>query len=444
MIYANAYAFSCVSHTPGLESFSERFTKTRHDVTYRSFDNGPVLGLWGNSNWEVEDCDLFGTYATISTGTSAGLPAQSGPGARYGRIANSVIKYGDGVAIMADSAKELIIEGNSFHGKSMVSMQMADISTYEDVGYAQHIYLAHNSFEGTQGGDREGLNFDALNGGSASYDGEVLSADGLWLNLSGSVPEPLPDGGWGPVRKVQPTLGGAVTAVDGNGKGQYRRLVAVSPDGRSVQIHRPFDGTLQAARVLITPYKGQVIYDTNSFKDTVSVQSYGLAFDVIFARTRFLRAGPLASTATTLGPNLHIEMLGNDFLCGNRLSEWGISFSYKFPVKPSIGDMISAQIAVAGSGSRGFTLTHFMSVRNNVIRSNGGILVAGDTEQVVFERNTAWLSRSECVRLNDSVRSAYLRENTCSEDVMPELDESHALRRTANVYGQTDSPMMYA
>ena len=108
------------------------------------------------------------------------------------------------------------------------------------------------------------MNFDALNGGSASYYGAIVSLEGLTLTLAERCPQSLPDGGWGKPRKLPPTLGGAVSIVSGVGSGQYRRLVSVALDGMSVTLDRAFaldvDSSDKAAlggmRILITPFKG--------------------------------------------------------------------------------------------------------------------------------------------------------------------------------------------
>ena len=146
----------------------ERFTDRPND-TYTSFESGPTVGLWGVSGWEIVGCDLFGAYITISTHHNrcdgqtipgGGATDQRGP-ARFGRVADSRIRYGDGVAMMLDSAKELIVENNVFGGASLASMQMMDISTYEDLGFAQHLFFGGNTYGqlgGTQGGDGEGMN----------------------------------------------------------------------------------------------------------------------------------------------------------------------------------------------------------------------------------------------------------------------------------------------
>jgi hypothetical protein len=182
-IFANPFAFSVVGHTPR-EEIVERF-RDRPNDTFTSFQNGPTVGLWGvRGGWEIVDCDLYGAYITISTHHNQ-CDGESDPGvardrspAWFGRVSNSRIRYGDGVAIMADSAKQLVVEDCIFGGASLASMQMMDISTYEDTGYAQHLFFARNDFGGqlggTQGGDGEGMNFDALNGGGASYDGRCV------------------------------------------------------------------------------------------------------------------------------------------------------------------------------------------------------------------------------------------------------------------------------
>lgn len=446
-IIANPFAFSVVGHTLQ-EEVVERF-KDRPNDTYTSFDNGPTVGLWGvRGGWEIVDCDLYGAYITVSTHHNR-CDGEPDPGtttdrtpAWFGRIANSRIRYGDGVAIMADSAKQLIVEDSSFGGASLASMQMMDISTYEDIGYAQHLFFARNDFGGqlggTQGGDGEGMNFDALNGGGASYDGSVVgtSVDGLTLRLAERCPQSIPDGGWGPSRRLAPTLGGAVTIVDGSaGTGQYRRLVSVAADGLSLTLDHAFAvgsdiKAMAGARILVTPYKGRVIFANCSFTDTNSVQSYGAAFDVVFARTRFTRAGPLSSSPTGLGPNVHVEMVENVFLASNRLDEWWHS---PWPMRRKGANsslqtgapLLDTQIAVLGGvGFRGAAVSHFISVRDNVIHASAGLVVRGGVSQAVVEGTRAWRSEPNCVRVNLSTTDGvYERDNRCSGAAPPkEMD----------------------
>lgn len=214
--------------------------------------------------------------------------------------------------------------------------------------------------------------------------------------------------------------------VSGAAMGQYRRLVSVAADGMSVRIDRGFAvndaKALAGSRILITPFKGRVIFDNNSFSDTNSVQSYGAAFDVVFARTRFTRAGPLSSAPTSLGPNVHVEMVKNIFLASNRLDEW---WHAPWPMHRDgagsslgSGPLLDTQIAVLGGGGfRNATVSHFISLRDNAIHASGGLVVRGQVSNALVEGTRAWRSETDCVRVNRSSTVGiyvYERDNLCS------------------------------
>ena len=181
---------------------------------------------------------------------------------------------------------------------------------------------------------------------------------------------------------------------------------------------------------------GRVIFERNNFSDTNSVQSYGAAFDVVFSRTRFTRAGPLVASPTALGPNVHIEMVGNVFAASNRLDEW---WHAPWPMRKTGpnsslaqgGPLLDTQIAVLGGvGLRGAKVAHFISLRENVIMASGGVVVRGGVVHAVVEGTRAWRSGAGCVRVNGSTtQGVHERDNVCQSAAPPSEGEGKGGRR---------------
>jgi hypothetical protein len=239
--------------------------------------------------------------------------------------------------------------------------------------------------------------------------------------------------------------GGACIIVNGTGAGQYRRILAYSmpTDGSGpgwFQIDKPFDtpptlasadaavATLAAPSFLsCVPFRGRMIFYRNHFKDTGAFNFYGISVDNIVAENtaeRFQgyqvwgqwRMGGPPSNKSSMRPFIQASLRNE--LIGNRVLE-GLTADHKEGVINGSGmshdsfsmllrgDPLAAKGAFGSPLSNGAPnsfvikanmkgcsthgdgplscagLNRLITMRRNVLESNGGIQIGASTDCVV-------------------------------------------------------------
>ena len=255
----------------------------------------------------------------------------------------------------------------------------------------------------------------------------TMVGDRIPLNRSGST-NSANGGGW-------VVTGGALVVLNGTGAGQVRRIVgSAGPRGWTLDSPLgPLDlaggaaGSDAPTFVQIMPFRGRNTFHGNHLSDCGALQFYGIAFGMfrnVVAENKLERmAGvvswgqwrqwrpvapappPVAgeegvfSTQTRLGgemgcganPNLFNVFERNDFVEGNAIVNYntpeGASYNW------GAGYLLSSSNGVVADspGNPWFedlSMNSFTVIRANVIRSNGGILVTADSENVLVEHNS--------------------------------------------------------
>lgn len=256
---------------------------------------GAVLVINGR-NFVVTDNDLYGSYNVITSQRQGALgpdsaykcneagaddPDNNCHGANFGVVARNVIFNGGAGSVM-NQWQHMVFEHNVQQGVSLMAMGQA-LGT-ADGGYAQHNFIADNTYQFVFGNDREVMTFDCAGG---LYFGPLasVSPDELTLTLASDA-WPAQSMEWGGF------AGGSIAIVNGTGTGQYRRIVVpgvnatAAPSNRTWVIDSPFVPSPDASSIVqVLPFRGRNIWHRNTYKDSGSVQFYGHAMSNIVSET---------------------------------------------------------------------------------------------------------------------------------------------------------------
>lgn len=323
-----------------------------------------------------------------------------------------------------DQWKQVVVEDNVVTGASLAAAGN-NIATYNG-GYAQHVAMLNNSISHVWGGDREVMTYDNAGG---AYFGAVVSVTGATITTAGDrIPlnrtgnaNSATGGGW-------VVEGGALIVLNGTGGGQIRRIIAsTGPRGWVLDAPLgPLDlaGGSEPSFVQVLPFRGRNIFHGNHLSDCGAVQFYGIGIENVVAENRLERmagvvswgqwrqwhpttpAPPLVTSwdavspgNTRVGgemgcganPNIFNVFERNDFLEGNTIVNYntpeGASYNW------GSGYLLTSSNGGGAGGAAStrtetLTMNSFAVFRGNRIRSNGGILVAGDSENVLVEHNS--------------------------------------------------------
>eukprot|EP00037_Helgoeca_nana_P001409 m.26704 g.26704 ORF g.26704 m.26704 type:complete len:622 (+) comp11832_c0_seq2:743-2608(+) len=396
-IRANAYFAS----SAGPYSAGNRF---RPNVNF-NFSANQVQGvvMLTGTNWRVTDCDILGTGGIFWSGGSDGGYG----GTSYGQLSRNVVHNG-GSAFEMDQWKQVVVEDNEVTGAALSSFGN-NIATYNG-GYAQHIAMLNNSIAQVWGGDREVMTYDNAGG---AYFGVLESVDGVTVTAGGDrIPlnrygtnNSATGGGW-------VVTGGALIVLNGTGAGQVRRIVE-SVGSRGWVLDLPLDavdlvanGSRRPSFVQILPYRGRNIFHRNFLSDCGAFQFYGIGLENVVSENRNERMAGMVSwgqwrewhspaeggvggeMGCGANPNLFNVFERNEFIEGNTIVNYntpeGASYNW------GAGYVLASASGKITGGSGRFedlSMNAFTVFRQNIIRSNGGILVDNDAENVLVEGN---------------------------------------------------------
>ena len=397
-----------------------------------NFTQGDVQGIvmLTGSNWRVSHCDILGTGGIFWSGGSC----QGYGGARWGVISDNRVRNG-GNALGMDQWKQVVVENNDISGASLASAGN-NIASYNG-GYAHHIAMLNNSIAEVWGGDREVLTYDNAGG---AYFGPLASSSPSSVRITTAGPRI-------PLNRSQPGMnsvgngwvveGGALVVLNGTGAGQIRRIVKCVSD-REWQIDAPLDTIALMSNtngtgpsfVQILPFRGLNIFHHNTFRDVGAFQFYGIGLENTVADNRNERMAGMVSwgqwrqwspphialrgeMGCGANPNMRNVFERNDFVEGNAIVNYNTAegASYNFGQGYTLAST-SGGGAGGSSGSRyeGLSMNMLTVFRDNIIRSNGGILVADDSTDILVEGNTVLQSDLQ-ICVTNSTRGVFLRGN---------------------------------
>jgi hypothetical protein len=327
----------------------EEFDKRWREGLKDGFGGGYWLMDFGGRNIEITDCDLLSSGDVIALRNPHGARIANNI-LRAGRWGGSGIFEGDGV----------IVEHNQYLGQDLTTWGATGGAGY---GNLQNVYIGHNLYRMEHGGDREAITADAPGG---YYQGKPLSADATSLTV--------------------PSKPGRVDAgifiLDGEGRGQYRRIAAV--EGNKMTVDRPWDVIPDASSsVSVTHLLQHWLITGNDFADVGAVQSFGVFMECVMADNVSVRQSGYRSWGLNYSdasqPTWYCQMLGNRIREGNYYhGTYGVC-------------AVEAQIGTEGGQpdkDAGGSLLRGVIVRNNVCENNSGIGLGGTSTDVVVEGNS--------------------------------------------------------
>jgi hypothetical protein len=303
----------------------------------------------------------------------------------------------------------------------------SNIDTYGG-GYAQHNFMANNTYEMVWGNDREITTYDNAGG---CYLGPIRHYDG-GLNLTAT----------GTARATE-CIGGAVLVVNGTGRGQIRRIVTQSTPVADAAgaaaaaaasasevvgdtifgLDRPFDAAVSPGEswIQVMPFRGRNWFVGNTYRDVGAVQFYGIGLEQIVANNVGERMGGFLSWGQWRGyshngvnisqpssggggagfnPNIFNQFLGNHIREGNTIVDYEGLYD---DTSGGFGCFLNGSSLIVtddthwapdGTGTHfhgvalpklGFALNSQIVFRENKLSSNSGIRIERQAEDILVE-----------------------------------------------------------
>ncbi|MBI5832752.1 MAG: hypothetical protein HZB16_10650 [Armatimonadetes bacterium] len=334
----------------------------------------------GGRNLKIVDCDLYGS------GRSIFLNRARGALIRGNRLFNG--RWG---WYTFEGSDGLIFEDNTLTGADLMSTG-GGLSNFTTPS-SEHIYYARNQLDLMHGWDREAMTSDA---GGGAWFGPVASVDGAKTTMAGDVKTEGRD--W---------AGAGVFIVDGPGRGQWRRVLAV--DGRVVTLDRPW---LQppglGSIVTMTMFHGQYLFVDNRFSDSgVAIQLYGMACEAICDGNVSMRTAGFHNFGMDyqgIQPSWYIQWLNNEVAEGNVYRSGHDNYLLAgeahlgiFALPPRADFEACLTLGCVARGNR---------LRNNAYLAIGGADPANPAHEKAFVRNVV----AEHNRIEDTDYGIWLRK----------------------------------
>jgi hypothetical protein len=153
--------------------------------------------------------------------------------------------------------------------------------------FAESIYMARNHAHDSWSGDREITSLDS-HAPFGFYFGGVAAVNGDQLTVQDSNADGKPAN----LAKGNEIAGSAVYVVNGRGAGQYRRVVGVGEDCRTIKLDRPFGTVPDSSSVIsVAKFHGKLLYVDDTFTDGGDVQLWGGGVDAVFKNISMTRCG---------------------------------------------------------------------------------------------------------------------------------------------------------
>ena len=353
------------------------------------------------ANFAVTDNDFYGALGAI-------IYSSGGGPACFGHIARNRM-YNGMTSHWFDNARDIIFEDNQMTGVSLTAYG-SNVDTYGG-GYAQHVLFFNNTYDHVWGNDREITTYDNAGG---CYFGPVkaYAAGSLSLTATGTA-------------RAAECSGGAIIVLNGSGIGQVRRVVAQTTAGGETvwAMDEPFAAAVDegASWVQVMPFRGRNLFVANTYRDVGAVQFYGIGLEQIVANNVGERMGGFLSWGQWRGydhngvrisppssggggagfnPNRYNQFLGNEIREGNTIVNYNGEYN---DASGGFGCFLNGSSMVVtdathwapdGTGEHfhgeavpklGFPLNAHIVFRGNIFRSNSGIRVEGQAEDVLIE-----------------------------------------------------------
>lgn len=308
----------------------------------------------GGDDVRVTDCDVYVSGRAIFL---------SKPRASY--VAGNTFYNGRQGWYCLSGCDGLIFENNQILGGDNQATG-GGINCLDGSTYSQNVYFGHNKLAQLYGWDREAMTSDA---GGGAYIGGVEGAVGTKLTLAAD-----------PKWTGRNWEGAGVYLLNGQGAGQYRRVVAY--EGREATLDRPWVIAPDATSTLsITAHQGHYLIVGNDFSDaTIAVQFYGISIDHVVADNTSARAGGFHNMGLNyygFQPSWFVQYFDNAITEGN---------GYCGPLNQELSD--SSYFAYGGNFPevKG-ALTRAAIFRRNRADSHARFQVIGATQDVIIENN---------------------------------------------------------
>lgn len=417
--------------------------RARPNVDF-NFTQSQIQGavMLTGSNWRVQDNDILATGGVFWSGGSNGGMG----GTRYGLLSRNRVRNGGG-SLQMDQWKQVIVEDNVISGASFASGGN-NVATYNG-GYAQHIMLMNNTIEQVWGGDREVITYDNAGGAyfgtlqKVSSSSAAVTTSGRRIQVNRTHMREGAGAGW-------IVEGGALLVLNGSGAGQIRRVVA-APNNSGTQwtLDSPLEamddegGQADGAFVQILPYRGRNIFYRNRLSDVGALQFYGIGIENIVSENTLERMAGLVSWGQWRGltpapappdrwqgleewephaqglmgcganPNRFNVFERNDFREGNTVVNYNTAEGANYNFGGGYLLTSTSGGGAGGSSGSGFeelSMNAFSVFRQNLIQSNGGILIDDDSANILVEANTIRLSDLQ-ICVTNTTRNVLLRGN---------------------------------
>jgi len=280
------------------------------------------------------------------------------------------------------------------------------------------------------------------------YTGYLAAVEGKTLVLA-SPALPGASAGW------------AVNVLDGDGAGQYGRVVSVSADklrltmdrhfkGLSlwttapapVPQHAPWNGSVipqgrRQSLVHLQPFRGRTLFFRNFIADTGVLQMYGQAFEVIIAEHYHERTDGIVSygvtesahnpfvncsmsTSCSFGANLMLQFLDITFAESNHMWIWADASTTSCYNEYSFLAVQANRLGAWWDGS----LARNLIYRRNRVVGYGGFAINGLAVDALLESNEV-LNFTKSIFVNEtSTSNVVLHNNSLKTDDLVPLQKS--------------------
>jgi len=348
---------------------AERFEKAQKLST----GGGDAIRL-GGPNVEITDCDVYGSGRSLYLSKVRGGVVR-GNNFYNGRWGWYCISGSDG----------LVFEDNALTGADLMATG-GGLNCLDGSPYSQNVYFARNAFRLLHGWDQEAMTSDA---GGEIYAGPMTKAEGTTLILP-KVPK-LEDRDW---------HGAAVFILDGQGAGQFRRVV--SWKDAKIVVDRPWDIEPDASSfVNVTMLQNHYLIVNNEITDSGALQFYGTSIECIVAGNRGARMQGFRGLGLWYNgyqPSWYCQFLGNEIIEGNYYY-WSIAAdavleisgdapNQVFPGPLNIGTVLRGNHLFSNAHIRVAVCRDAVVERNTIENSDLGILVTNRNTDILLRENT--------------------------------------------------------
>lgn len=251
----------------------------------------------------VTDCDVVGSGRSLHLLKSSNTV-----------ISGNILNNGRFGWYSFTGSNRIIFENNTVTAADLQGTGGSINTLAPDVTGSENVFFANNVFKAIYGWDREAVSSD---GGGGFYFGPALSVAPDRLSLPGPANE----------RVIATTWSGAVVMVaDGQGAGQFARVVRFDPAAEdrpmSIALDRKLAVELDATSIVtvVQMHQNYLVVD-NTFEDVgVAAQFYGTGLNHVLAGNVATRTGGFFDRALIyhhFQPSWQVQILNNRITEGN-------------------------------------------------------------------------------------------------------------------------------